>query len=334
MYNHNHDVMVISQVQISETEWERIRGQRELVFDKNAPSTVIQHQAKKRGVSSETKPLSPSSKTTKEAPQKRERTPLSSPEKHDTPEKTKSSSGRGSWFKKKKKEAKSEGEFRVKQKSASLPRSLTGAVVNRGVGDGKSTTKGGGLRMKVTSIDDVEFGEENSSQVSDSIKKTFSYEGALLPQSPDGHVTSPDDHVTSSIPRSRSQNAMFRATLIQAVQQQQNRQHSRTLSDDMTRNSQGHSRSKSYDAAEEVGGGRGIEDGSRLGVEERGSQTDVSHEMRVGEEKGAGSVDVDPNLRLTKSGVVKEAAKRPTLEVSEYSGTPPIKTIESVHNYE
>ena len=316
--------MVISQVQISETEWERIRGQRELVFDKNAPSTVIQHQAKKRGVSSETKPLSPSSKTTnhaKEAPQKRERTPLSSPEKHGTPEKTKSSSGRGGWFKKKKKETKSEGEFGVKQKSASLPRSLTGAVVNRGAGDGKSTTKGGGLLMKVTSIDDVEFGEDtgkNSSQVSDSIKKTFSYEGA---QSPDGHVTSPDDHVTSSIPRSRSHNAMFRATLIQAVQQQQNRQHSRTPSDDMTRIS--HSHSESYDAAEErgeVGGGRGIDDGSRLGVEGckiGGSQTDVSHETGVGEEKGAGSVDIDPNLRLTKSGVVKEAAKRPTLEVSE-----------------
>ena len=297
-----------------------MRGQRELVFNKNAPSGHIQHQATRKGGSVEKKPLSSSSSKINDHSREanHQRTPLSSPEKNGTPEKTKTSSSvRGGWFKKKKKETKSEGgAVGVKQKSASLPRSLTGAVVSRGAIERRST--GGGLQMKVTSIDDVEFGgdTENGAQVSDSIKKTFSYEG--VPQSPESHVTSPDGHVTSSIPRSRSHNAMFRATLIQAVQQH----HSRTPSDDTILAS--HSRSKLYDEAEEVeggtregvgggtregvGGGRGTEDGSRLGVEERKIETDISR-MRVSEEK------VDPNLRLTKSGVIKETPKRPTLEV-------------------
>ena len=314
-------------MEISEREWERIREQRQLVFDKNAPSAVIQHPTKKKGAPSETTPLSPSktpTHTTKEAHQKKkERTPLSSPEKNGTP-----LSGGGGWFKKKKKkETKGgEGEMGVKQKSASLPRSLTGAV-NRG-DEGKSkSAKSGGLPMKVTSIDDVEE-TENGGQVSESIKKTFSYEGALLPQSPDGHVTSHDGHVTSNIPRSRSHNAMFRATLIQAVQQQQQQhqhQHSRTPSGDVTLGAPviSHSRSKSYDEVEEVretergrsNGGKW--EGFRIGGEVHKTTTDSQTEGQVREEEEAERMDIDPNLRLTKSGVVKEASKRPTLEVSK-----------------
>lgn len=315
-------------MEISEREWERIREQRQLVFDKNAPSAVIQHPTKKKRASSETKPLSPSKTPThtKEAHhQKKERTPLSSPEKNGTP-----SSGGGGWFKKKKKKETKGGEDEVgvKQKSASLPRSLTGAV-NRG-DEGKSkSAKSGGLPMKVTSIDDVEYGgeTENGGQASESIKKIFSYEGALLPQSPDGHVTSPDGHVTSNIPRSRSHNAMFRATLIQAVQQQQQQQHqhSRTPSGDVTLGAPiiSHSRSKSYDEVEEVreterGRSNGEKwEGFRLGGEVHKTTTDSQTEGQVREEEEAEKMDIDPNLRLTKSGVIKEASKRPTLEVSK-----------------
>ena len=306
-----------------------MRGQRKLVFDKNTPSAIIQQQAKKSGASSATNSLSPSSKSpnlSTEVRQNKEGGTLSSPDKHGTPEKVKPSSGGGGWFKKKKKrEAKGgmgEGEVPgVKQKSASLPRSFTGAVVS----EGRSRPKAGGV-MKVTSIDDVEYGGETenaNSQSSESIKKTFNYEGALLPQSHDGHVTS------SSIPRSRSHNAMFRASLMQAVQQQN---HSRTPSGDATLSPPpvSHHRSKSFKVGEE-GEGEELERGSgdgeevRMGVEARNtsrSQTDVSG-LRVGGET-AGKVEIEPNLRLKKSGVVKGTSswgQRPTLEVTTQSGT-------------
>ena len=302
-------------MEISESEWGRMRLQRDLVFDKNAPSTVLQRQsAGKRGKNSD--PRTPD----RVVETRQARGALSSPEKRDTPEKTKPSSAGGSsgggWFKKKKKKNESGDVLGAKQKSASLPRSLTGSVSS----GGPSKPGRGGPVMKVTSIDDVE--ETDSGAESDGIKKTFSYEGALLPGSHDGHVT-------SVITRSTSHNAMFRATIIQAAQ---NHQHRRSPSHDATLDAPtiSHSRSKSSEGGEEGvcerGGGEVCEGGGGEGVEAREtsrSQTDISR-MLVGgkeeeEEEGEREgVQIEPNLRLKKSGVVKETSarvQRPTLEV-------------------
>ena len=308
---------------MSESEWERMRVQRDLVFDKNALSAVIQRQAGPREIPAGTRPapLSSQSSPPRTAETRQPREPLSSPEKRDTPTKPSSSSGGGGggWFKKKKKNKETKSsDIEAKQKSASLPRSLTGAV-----NSSKTTSKKpqkGGMVMKVTSIDDVESGGETESS-GDGIKKTFSYEGMLLSGSHDGHVT-------TSLPRSRSHNAMFRATIIQAAVQHQQHNHSRAQSSDATLDGPtiSHSRSKSYEDKEgdEMERERGDVvnwNGEGLKFEARQTSLSQSDISRMSVEEKRGGVQVEPNLRLKKSGVVKETSswgQRPTLEVCTY----------------
>lgn len=193
--------------------------------------------------------------------------------------------------------------------------------------------------MKITSIDDIDD-DIRDSKPSDSgkktadnenIKKTFSNEGPLLPPPNDSHVT-------TSLPRSKSHNAMFRTTLMQAMQQQQqqpllSQQDStqpvgKTLSPE-AQVIAAHHRSKSYDVENDaemasVGEGwgslsqnEGPWQGATLTVESRKtsrSQTDISRLKTTS--IGRVKVDIDPNIRLKKSGVIKHSwGQRPTLEV-------------------
>ena len=193
--------------------------------------------------------------------------------------------------------------------------------------------------MKVTSIDDIaddgDGVKEAKKKASSDMKKTFSYEGALLPPPDPGHMT-------NSLPRSRSHNAMFRNTLLQAVEQQQaqtQRDHTSVAAPSLDApNRAHHRRSKSYEIEDEVGGvstgggggggggwvvgalsqNDGYWDNTGLRVASRKaskSQTDVSRPRPgiIGPK-----VDIKPNLRLKKSGVVKGTSswgQRPTLQV-------------------
>ena len=191
--------------------------------------------------------------------------------------------------------------------------------------------------MKITSIDDIDDGTKPSDSDckkmvdNDNIRKTFSYEGSLLSPPNNG------SHVTTSLPRSKSHNAMFRATLMQAMQQQQaplsqqdyTQQGGRTLSPE-AQVTPVHHRSKSYDIDNDPSVGEGWGSLSQneaqwqsamLTVESRKtsrSQTDISR-LKTTPGISGPKVDINPNIRLKKSGVIKDTSswsQRPTLEVT------------------
>ena len=347
-----------SKVEISETAWERMREQRELLFDKNAPSVIIQEKGRKKGTEGNMQ-SSHDSKSPQSAPEVSGKQQsgdgvdptlavgVSSTGKQ-TPEKAKSS---GSWFKGKRKPKSPSASKELNVSTTSTDTGAAGEVVAKkknvakkeGFGSNKARNKGqirpkqsaslqksqasgvsgrmggvqrGGLVMKVTSIDDVKEEEDGiskevkSADVAVHVKKTFSYERQLMVQDSGGHVS-------TSLPRSKSHNAVFNASLLHTVQQHD---HPGSLEAPYI----GHHPSKSYQGEEKEEGGEGGSDGGwagmKLNVEARNtsrSQSDVS------KLKPEARVEFDSNLRVKKSGVVKGASsrgtgQRPTLEVSAY----------------
>ena len=333
-----------------------MREQRELLFHKNAPSTLLQEKGRKKEEGDEAVlQKSPEHSAKQQSSGGRATGGVASPEKR-TPDKSKASGGGGGWFKRKKKEKSGElntsdtgatteevvekerekaaakkghrskktggGEAKRNPRSkqtTSLQKSPVRGATSRQTADGKhqkTPKRGGGATMKVTSIDNLEIEEERhppGENVRDHVRKTFSYEGALLP--PDA------GRVTTSLPRSRSHNAMFRATLIQAVQQQQQQKHNTLTGSSLEAPIIAHRRSKSYEGEVEEEGGMPIAGGAlsqneyleaaTLSVETR--STSRSHSDISGLEA---EERIEPNLRLKKSGIVKESSNwRPTLEV-------------------
>ena len=305
-----------------------MREQRELLFDKNAPSAIIQEKGRKKNeITQQSPPQNVQKPTTEKLQQIRGEVATGSV---PSPEKQAPKSSGGGWFKRKKKETSGEvspsskgGTEQVPPKKQGKSPTKKGHTHSKGTPsttDGKHTK--GGKAIKTTSIDDVDVADKKGragkkgrnkkdvGEVPEHIKKTFSYEGPIL---------SPNRE-TSSLPRSRSHNAMFRATLIQAVQQQQQQSPPPETAPEAPTVS--HQRSMSYEDEEERGRlpltalsqEEGWDNG-RLKVESRTtsrSQSDISRlKIDVG---GA----IDSNVRLKKSGVVKGATnwgQRPTLEV-------------------
>ena len=350
-------------MQISTAEWERMREQRKLLFNKNAPSAIIQDKGRKKEVETSVRPSPDPKSPTEHAPGGGKQQRYNgggatgsvcdvSPTDKLSPVKAKTTSG--GWFKRKKREASNESSVsttgagtggkvatkkdatkkaslghktarneevkkeRGSKQSASSQKSPVGV---QSWGKGARRRRGGG---KVTSIDDVDMEENDekwgkgvrkTDEVTGHVKKTFSYEGNLLPSDTNKPAT--------NIPRSQSHNATFRSTLLQAVQQQQ--QHNRSLQEGMIEApviAHHHHRSKSYHEEEEVagvvggGGDKGWAD-DKLSVEARETSRSQSDVSRL--KTDADRVEIDPNLRLKKSGVVKDVStwgQRPSLEVS------------------
>ena len=334
-----------------------MREQRSLLFNKNAPSAIIQDKGKKKGMEVSMLPSPDPKSPTEHVPggvrqRKYEGGAAGNVSLTDKQSPVKSKSSGGGWFKRKKKETSTEpivgatsdgaagGKVVTKKDSAKKTylgrKTAENVEVKKEQGSKRSalsqkSTVGGesrgkdarrpkrGLVTKVTSIDDVDM-EENvemweksahkAGEVTEHMKKTFSYEGNLLP--------SDTNKATADIPRSQSHNATFRSTLLQAVQQQQQQQqHNRSLQEGSSLEApiiaHHHQRSKSYHEEEEGGawGGGGDEGGtdSKLSVEAREtskSQSDVSR------------IKIEAK-RVKKSGVVKDMSswgQRPTLGVS------------------
>lgn len=92
-------------MQISATQWERMKEQRDLLFDKNAPSAVIHEKSLQKEAESASQPVSDTKSpkhTTVKHLQSGDQRITSHTETKTTPEKIKSSSS--GWFRKKKKE--------------------------------------------------------------------------------------------------------------------------------------------------------------------------------------------------------------------------------------
>ena len=314
-------------MEISPTEWERMREQRELLFDKNAPSSIIQEKSRKKETecSIEPVPSVKSSAVVTEVKRKQEEggitggVPLTdkpSPEKvksgglfkrkkkTSVPSKqsngTTGSSGEGGGVTAKKDREKTAGKKHKKAQCEEVVkqdvRSATGGGAIRKKGE---KMKGIGVQvMKVTNIDDV---EEEVKKVSDAemtecIRKTFSYEGQVLP--PDSKEQS-----SSALPRSHSHNTSLKVSPLPTVQKQNGGPQS-----DFPVVS--HKRSRSYHGEDEE-----EETETKLNVEARTASKSQSNISKL---KLEAKVEIDSNLRVKKSGVVKGSSSRgrPTLGVS------------------
>lgn len=314
---------IFSKVEISPTEWERMREQRELLFDKNAPSSIIQEKSRKKETERSMEPVQSvkSSAVVPEVMRKQEEggitggVPLSD---KPSPEKVKS----GGLFKRKKKTsvpskqsngtAGSSGEGggvtakkdREKTTGKKHKKAQCEEVVKQDV---QSPTGGAAIRkkgkrigvqvMKVTNIDDV---EEEVKKVSDAemtecIRKTFSYEGQVLAQ--DSNKQS-----SSALPRSHSHNTALKVSPLPTLQKQNGGPQS-----DFPVVS--HKRSRSYHGEDEEEGTE-----TKLNVEARTASKSQSNISKL---KPETKVEIDSNLRVKKSGVVKGSSSRgrPTLEV-------------------
>lgn len=318
---------IFSKVVISPTEWERMREQRELLFDKNAPSSIIQEKSRKKETERSMEPV-PSVKRSAVVPEvmrKQEEggitggTPVTdkpSPEKvkssgglfkrkkkTSVPTKqsngTTGSSGEGGGVTTKKDREKTAGKKHKKAQCEEVVkqdvRSPTHSGATRKKGD---KLKGIGVQvMKVTNIDDV---EEDVKKVSDAemtecIRKTFSYEGQVLPQ--DSKEPS-----NSALPRSHSHNTSLKVSPLPTVQKQNGGPQSGPVVS--------HKRSRSYHGEDEEEGTE-----TKLNIEARTASKSQSNISKL---KVEAKVEIDSNLRVKKSGVVKGSSSRgrPTLEVS------------------
>lgn len=319
-----------SKVEISPTEWERMREQRDLLFDKNAPSTIIQEKTRK-----ETGHSVKSSQIVPEVSRKQEgggitggllQTDTKSPEKKYS----------GGLFKRKKKNSVTDKEsnsttittspgkavskkdkeqtaakkkgFGHKRAQSEEVKKQTGTKPSAPLSTGsrKKGEQWKGQAMKVTNIDDVEE-EETVKEVSDAemtecVRKTFSYEGQILPLDSNGQPS-------SNVRRSHSHNTPLKISPLPKAPEQNDRLQPPVVS---------HKRSRSYHGEEEEGGTNEGRTETKLNVE---SRTASKSQSNISKLKPEAKVEIDSNVRVKKSGVVKGASsrgtsQRPTLEVS------------------
>lgn len=303
-----------------------MREQRELLFDKNAPSSIIQEKGRKKEEYS-TAPVQSSVEvmrkqeeggiagdvllTDKPPPEKakssgglfkrKKKTSVPSKESNGTTTATSGEKGGASAKKDREKAAgkkmglghkKAQCEEAVKQDVLSPAGS--GAIRGKG---GQSKGRGGHV-MKVTNIDDVEeeVKKVNAAQIAESIKKTFSYEGQILPQDSKEESSSP-------LPRSHSHNTALKVSPLPTVENQNcgPQSYVRVVS---------HQRSRSYHGEDEEG-----DTETKLNDE---AHTASKSQSNINKLKPEAKVEIDSNIRVKKSGVVKGASSRgrPTLEVS------------------
>ena len=338
----------ITKVEISATEWKRMREQRELLFDRNAPSAVIHQKGREkeeRKVSRLLQDHSSSQKTQDVSGQKQKSDGVTNID--EIPEKKKKTKSSGGWFRRKKKssvtscdsndapatvtatgtgtrlaeavtvkreeeggrkksfgrkkERKVQEKKEAGKKQATVLQTSPGSSVGGRKGEQQRRVEAGEEEDgRVTSIDDEDEegrGEEgNRGQVkvkveTERVRKAFSYEGP--PATRDARAQR--SYVSTSLPRSKSHQ-----TSITVQPQSPVSVEAPVIA---------HHRSKSYQEEEDGGGREGGWGGTELSIADTSETRPVS------------KVEIESNLRMKKSGLVKGVSsrgvgQRPTLEVS------------------
>ena len=348
----------ITKVEISATEWKRMREQRELLFDHNAPSAVIHQKGREkeeRKVSRLSQDHSSSQKTQDVSGQKQKsRNGVTNID--EVPEKKKKTKSSGGWFKRKKKssvtscdsndapatvtatgtglaeavtikrgedggrkksfgrkkERKVQEKKEAGKKQATLLQTSPGSSVSGRKGEQQRRVEAGEEEDgRVTSIDDEdeeERGEEgNGGQVkvkdrveTERVRKAFSYEGPPVTRG----ARAQRSYVSTNLPRSKSHQ-----TSITVQPQSPVSVEAPVIA---------HHRSKSYQEEEDGGGREGGWGGTELSV---AATTTSESQPDISDTRPASKVEIDSNVRMKKSGVVKGVSsrgvgQRPTLEVS------------------